>query len=353
MTPAREPVHSGTVGRLSPGCRASNTHLRKRRAARLRLTLRQAVGIASVRGNVLTTRTRPADDHDCRACAFAWAPSPLPGSRRRLSRPIRHLARPRPALAPAAGWVVTVTATRRSVRRYPGADDYGFIAFPSFILRRVGEPKRFSRPDDGFSLPVYDTAAVRFGIAGRFRGGRYLGDDRRLFGFDDVRLGGRARRLPGILAPRDAEAAHRSARAASTVTTASWRCRGRRGVPLRPLHLLGRTAPRLGDQEFDLFRLSPFEAAINLDPYRPSGGVTSVGVATSLSYDWSEQWSTTVSASYAHLVGDRRARSSSASGRRTSSRSAPASPTSFRRSISGWPSGRRAAQDEARRHAPL
>ena len=54
------------------------------------------------------------------------------------------------------------------------------------------------------------------------------------------------------------------------------------------------------------FGVTPVEAAINglVTPYRPSGGVTSAGVATSLSYDFSEEWSTTVSARWARLVGD-------------------------------------------------
>ena len=70
------------------------------------------------------------------------------------------------------------------------------------------------------------------------------------------------------------------------------------------------TGPRLSlaDQEFaeTYFGVRPFEAAINglVPAYRPSGGLNSVGVATSLSYDWSPEWSTTVSVSYARLVGD-------------------------------------------------
>ena len=64
----------------------------------------------------------------------------------------------------------------------------------------------------------------------------------------------------------------------------------------------------LGDGDFTrtYFGVRPFEAVLNgaLPAYRPSGGVTSVGLATALSYDWSPQWSSTVSASYSRLVSD-------------------------------------------------
>ena len=55
-----------------------------------------------------------------------------------------------------------------------------------------------------------------------------------------------------------------------------------------------------------LDQIASIKAAINglVPAYRPSGGLNSVGVASSLSYDWSPEWSTTVSVSYARLVGD-------------------------------------------------
>ena len=216
------------------------------------------------------------------------------------------LAAPPPALP--AGWVVTVTANAKVGPTYPGAEDYSFIAFPSFGFRRVGEPKRFSSPDDGFSLPVYDTAALRFGIAGRFRGGRYLGDDRRLFGFKDVRWAVE----PGIFLevwPLEmlrlrAEFLHGVNGHHGFVANLGADLVGRFG------RFTASAGPRLalGDEDFmeTYFGVRPFEAALNglVTPYRPSGGATSVGVSTALSYDWSEEISTTVSASYARLVGD-------------------------------------------------
>jgi outer membrane scaffolding protein for murein synthesis (MipA/OmpV family) len=215
---------------------------------------------------------------------------------------------PQPAPVALPGWIVTVTANGVVGPRYPGSDEFSFIAFPSFSFRHVGEPKRFTTPDDGFSLPVYDTATLRAGFTGRFRGGRYLDDDWRLFGFKDVNWAVE----PGLFVEF------------WPLEMLRLRAELRRGVNGHDgtvgdlgMDLVGRfgrftasAGPRmaLGDQEFmqTYFGVKPFEAAANgfVPAYFPSGGVASVGIATALSYDWSEQWSTTVSASYNRLVGD-------------------------------------------------
>jgi MipA family protein len=208
----------------------------------------------------------------------------------------------------ASGWIVTVTGNAKVGSSYPGADDLSFIAFPSFNLRRPGEPKRFTTPDDGLSLPFYDTRSLRAGVTGRFKGGRYLGSDRRLFGFEDVKWAVE----PGLFVefwPADFLRLRAELR------------RGLNGhdgfvadfggdVVSRFDRFTFSIGPRLalGDEEYvqTYFGVRPFEAALNglVTPYSPSGGLTSIGASSSLSYDWSEQWSTTVSASYAHLVGD-------------------------------------------------
>ncbi len=52
--------------------------------------------------------------------------------------------------------------------------------------------------------------------------------------------------------------------------------------------------------------MTPYEASLNgfVTPYDPSGGFTSVGAISAVSYDWSEQWSTTAYVTYKRLVGD-------------------------------------------------
>ncbi|RUP16539.1 MAG: MipA/OmpV family protein, partial [Methylobacterium sp.] len=54
-------------------------------------------------------------------------------------------------------WIVTLSGSIQAVPRYPGASDYTAVGYPSIDIRRVGEPRRFSTPDDGFSLSLFDT----------------------------------------------------------------------------------------------------------------------------------------------------------------------------------------------------
>jgi outer membrane scaffolding protein for murein synthesis (MipA/OmpV family) len=219
----------------------------------------------------------------------------------RASAPVAPYAVP-------AGWIVTVTGNAVLGPSYPGSDEFSFVGYPSLSFRRVGEPKRFSTPDDGLSVSLYDTPAVRFGIVGRFRGGRDLDSDRRLLGLDEVDWAVE----PGVFAEY------------WPVHFLRTRAEVRRGfnghegfvadfgadVVQRFGAMTLSVGPRLslGDQEFTrtYFGVTAAESTRNglLPAYRPSGGITSVGALASLSVDWSEQWSTTVSASYARLVRD-------------------------------------------------
>ena len=227
-----------------------------------------------------------------------WAADPLGG---------RGSPQPRPPGA-ALGLIVTVTGNALLAPAFPGSDELSPVAFPSFSFRRVGEPKRFGTPDDGFALPFYDTQTFRFGAVGRYRGGRYLETDRRLFGLEDVRWAVE----PGVFM---------EFWPAQFLRTRAELRRGFNGhegfVADLSADLVQRfgavtasIGPRmsLGDREFTstYFGVTAAESAINgiLPAYRPSGGLTSVGALASLSVDWSERWSTTVSASYARLVGD-------------------------------------------------
>ena len=207
-----------------------------------------------------------------------------------------------------AGWIVTVTGNAVLAPRYPGADELGFFGYPSVSFRRAGEARRFSTPDEGLSLALYDTPAIRFGVVGRYRGGRYFGDDRRLFGFEDVRWAVE----PGVFVE------------AWPMQFLRARAELRRGfvghegfvadLALDAVFPAGATTmsvgPRvtLGDDEFTrtYFGVRPFEAALNgrVPAYRPSGGITSVGALAAVSHDWTAQWSTIVYASYHRLVGD-------------------------------------------------
>jgi len=85
-----------------------------------------------------------------------------------------------------SGWVVTLKGNVRVGPSYPGSDDFNVVGFPSVSVRRAGTVERFSAPDDGLSLSFVDESALRIGAVGRFQGGRYLQDDRRLFGLRKI-----------------------------------------------------------------------------------------------------------------------------------------------------------------------
>ncbi|MGO4571013.1 MipA/OmpV family protein [Microvirga sp. 2TAF3] len=207
-----------------------------------------------------------------------------------------------------AGWIVTVKGNLKVGPSYPGADDFSVFGFPSLSFRRAGTQERFSAPDDGLSFSFLEDSAVRFGVVGRFQGGRYLKDDRRLFGLEKidwaVEPGVFVEYWPVAFLRARAELRHG--------------VNGHRGfvadLGLDLVQTLGAftvsVGPRLalGDSEFmeTYFGVTPFEAALNgqVTPYKPSGGVTSVGATAGVSYNWSEQWSTTAYVTYKRLVGD-------------------------------------------------
>ncbi|WP_243369352.1 MipA/OmpV family protein [Microvirga solisilvae] len=207
-----------------------------------------------------------------------------------------------------SGWIVTLKANVGVRPTYPGADDMGFIGYPSLSFRRVGTVERFSAPDDGLSFSFLDDSAFRIGVVGRFQGGRYYEDNEELIGL---------RKIDWALEPG--------------VFVEYWpveflraRAELRHGVNghhgfvadlgLDVVQSFGAltvsAGPRLslGDDDFTetYFGVTPLEAALNgqVEAYSPSGGITSVGALASASYKWSEQWSSTAFVSYKHLVGD-------------------------------------------------
>ena len=207
------------------------------------------------------------------------------------------------------GWIATVKGNLAVGPTYPGADDYSFVGFPSISFRRAGTPARFTAPDDGLSFSILEeSSSFRFGFVGRYEGGRYLNDDRRLFGLAKVDWAVE----PGLFLefwPVELLRARAEIR------------RGFNGyegfVADFGLDFVQRAGaftfsvgPRvaLGGDDFTktYFGVTPYEASLNgfVTPYDPSGGFTSVGATSAVSYDWSEQWSTTAYVTYKRLVGD-------------------------------------------------
>jgi outer membrane protein len=206
------------------------------------------------------------------------------------------------------GWVVTLKGNVRVGPSYPGADDMDFVAFPSVSFRRAGTPQRYSAPDDGLSFSFVEQSSLTAGFVGRYQGGRYLQNDRRLFGLDKINWAVE----PGLFVEywpveflrARAELRHGINGHDGFVADFGLDVVQRYGAFTVSI------GPRLalGDSSFTrtYFGVTPYEAALNgqVTPYRPSGGITSVGVTSGVTYDWSDQWSTTGFVSYERLVGD-------------------------------------------------
>ena len=131
-------------------------------------------------------------------------------------------------------------------------------------------------------------------MAGRYRGGRYDGSDRQLTGLKDVdwavEPGVFVEYWPFEFLRARGELRHGVGGHHGFVADLGLDLVQRFGA----ITLLAGPRLALGDQEFTstYSGVRPFEAALNgaVTPYRPSGGLTSVGLATALSYDWSPQW---------------------------------------------------------------
>ena len=206
------------------------------------------------------------------------------------------------------GWVVTLKGNARIGPSYPGADDMDFVAFPSVSFRRAGTPVRYSAPDDGLSFSFVEQSSLTIGVVGRYQGGRYLASDRRLFGLEKIDWAIE----PGVFMeywPVEFLRARGEIRHGINGHDGFVADFGLDVVQRYGAFTLS-VGPRLalGDSSFarTYFGVTPYEAALNgrVTAYRPSGGITSVGVTSGLTYDWSDQWSTTGYVSYKRLVGD-------------------------------------------------
>jgi outer membrane protein len=204
-------------------------------------------------------------------------------------------------------WIVTLSGSIQAIPRYPGASDYTAVFYPSIDIRKVGEPRRFSTPDDGFSLSLFDNGTFRIGPTARFVPGRYYGDDRRhLFGFRDARFAVE----PGVFAEF------------YPVSFIRTRVEARQGVYghhgtvgslaadyLIPAdNVLFSIGPRfnMGDASYarKYFGVSPVEAALNgrVTPYDPAS-FYSAGVLGGVTYTQSETWAYTAYAGYTRILG--------------------------------------------------
>jgi outer membrane scaffolding protein for murein synthesis (MipA/OmpV family) len=208
----------------------------------------------------------------------------------------------------ASGYIVTVTGDLQAAPRFPGSDRMTVFPYPGLDWRRVGEPERFKSPDDGISFPLYETPMFSFGPTARFVGERNPKHDHDFTGLHKVDFtieGGAFLEFWPVEFLRARAEIRQGINGHEGLV-------GNVGLDFvqRAGGFTFSIGPRLalGDTEFtrEYFGVTPIEAALNgrVTPFRPEGGVTSVGGLASVRYKWSEQWSTTVYGGYDRLVGD-------------------------------------------------
>ncbi|WP_406853986.1 MipA/OmpV family protein [Alsobacter sp. KACC 23698] len=216
-------------------------------------------------------------------------------------------AAPAPGSQPA-GWLVTIRGNVIVAPNFPGAKDYGFIAYPSLSFRRTDDPEAFKAPDDGISFALFGDSRWSVGVVGRYQPGRYRQDDRSLFGVHDAKWAAE----PGLFGefwPL-----------ADTLRLRGELRYGFNGysgfvgnLSMDYVQRLGKftlaAGPRLafaGGEYMDAyFGVSRQDALWNglVTPYKAEAGVKSIGVAASATYQWNDQWATTVRGAYDRLVG--------------------------------------------------
>ncbi len=203
--------------------------------------------------------------------------------------------------------MVTLSGNVQFTPRHPGSDDYTIIGYPAIDVRRAGEPRRFSAPDDGFSFSLYDDAVFRIGPTVRVVPGRYYGDDRRhLFGFRDARFAVE----PGLFVEFYPFPSIRTRFEVRQGVYGHHGTVGSVGVDyILPVETLKFSiGPRLnvGDASFarKYFGVSVDEAAANgrVGVYDP-GSFVSAGVLGAVTYTQSETWAYTGYAGYSRILG--------------------------------------------------
>lgn len=206
-------------------------------------------------------------------------------------------------------YVITVTANGQIIPRYPGSDKLTGVVYPSINIRRADEPPRFAAPDDGFSISIYDEIPeLRFGPVARVQGGRYLRDDRRLFGLRKIDWSVE----PGVFVEYFPVSFLRARLELRYALNGAEGLVGNAGLDfIQPIDRWTLSiGPRIGFADTSYIRtyfgVRPLEAALNgfLPAYRPGAGVTSAGVLGAATYQWNESWATTGYAGYNRLIGD-------------------------------------------------
>lgn len=221
------------------------------------------------------------------------------------------LAADQPAVnapTPASGWIVTIKGNAVTGPRWDGADENGFMAYPSVSFRRAGTQPKWASPDDGIGFALVESGPFEFGPVARIRSGRYNGGDNRLIGIHDVKwtvepgVFANVWFTPNLRARAEARHGFRSQDGFHANFGLDW-------VQTfdRFTFALG---PRLevADSKFmrTNFGVTARDAAWNpaVWTYAPGGGVKSYGVYSSLGYKFSDSWAATLHGGFNRLASE-------------------------------------------------
>jgi len=212
--------------------------------------------------------------------------------------------------AASSAFIISLGGSVEYGPKYPGSKDKGISVLPSFDIRRFGEPDENSAPDDSISYGLVDLGGIEIGPALGFRDSRSKSDNARLAGLHDVRwdadLGLFAQywAIPDQLRFR-AEARQAISNGSGLVIDVGtdW------FQPLNEKWTLS-FGPRasFGNRAFmrKYFAVSPEESNRNgqLPSFDANGGLKSVGLIASATYDITPTWSLQVYDRFDRLVGD-------------------------------------------------
>lgn len=211
----------------------------------------------------------------------------------------------RSAVADPEDWILTIGGSLVLGPSYDGARSIAPMFTPSIDLRRAGEPATWGAPDDSLGIGLFDLWGIRFGPLAGIREGRPDGVLPGLPGYSWALQGGAFAEfwpIEGALRTRievlrditadGGMAANLSADLVQKSGPFTWSIGPRMSV---------------GDTTLmqTQFGVPPLTAAANgrLVPYDVDAGIKSLGLNTSLTYDWSAEWATTLYGSYQRLTG--------------------------------------------------
>lgn len=205
-------------------------------------------------------------------------------------------------------WLVTVKGNLVASPSYPGASTLSALPYPSLSVRRAGTPESFSAPDDSISFALYDAGWLKAGPAGKFIGARRASDHPGLTGLRDVdwtiEAGGFVEYWPTEKLRTRVELRYgfHGHRGLVADAGADWVER------IGAWTLSGGPRLKLASDRFasSYYTVTPAEAALNgrVTPYDAKGGLVSAGLAAAVSYNWTEQWRTTLHGRWDRLTGD-------------------------------------------------